>query len=130
MNVKFKTVLISIMSFLLITILTFTVFSVVIFNYINKIEVRDLNNKFEVMKSLLNRAEADLNKTVNDWANWNDTYNFILGNNKQEFIEANLQDSTLKQLNLRFMFFTDAQGNIVYSITDTSETGLKDLLAI
>lgn len=129
MSVKIKTLLISIINFLLIIVLTFTVFSIIVFNYINKIETQHLNNDFEVVQALLNREEIAMNKTVLDWAHWDDSYNFLSGENKQIFIETNLQDATLKQLNLNFMFFTDIQGNMVYSITNGLESETKDLLA-
>lgn len=128
MTVKLKTLAISVISFLLITISTFTVFNVIVFKYINKIEIQSLNNDFEVVKSLLNREEIAMNKTALDWAHWDDTYNFVLGNNKEVFIESNLQETTLKQLNLNFMFFTDTEGNILYSLTGNLENETKDLL--
>lgn len=128
MSVKIKSLLISIISFFLVIVLTFTVFGVIIINYINKIENQQLNDNFEVVQALLNREESAMNKTVLDWAHWNDSYNFLLGENKKSFIETNLQEATLRQLNLNFMFFTDTEGNMVCSTTNGLEDETKNLL--
>jgi sensor domain CHASE-containing protein len=128
MSVKLKTLLISIISFIVITVLMFIVFKVIIFKYINEIEIKELNYNFQVVQSLLNREENNINRTTIDWAHWDDCYNFVMGKNKEIFIKENLQGSTLDELNLDFMFFAGAQGNMVYSITNGIGSKTKDLL--
>jgi sensor domain CHASE-containing protein len=128
MSVKIKALLISFISFLFITVFTFTIFNFIIFRYINGVEIEDLNNSFKAVNSILNKEEMDVKRICSDWAQWDDTYNFLLGKNKQRYIEDNLQNSTLKQLNLSFMFFVDKQGNIFYSETSNLENTTKNLL--
>lgn len=128
MSVKFKTLLISTISFFIIAILTFTILGVAIFKYIDYIEHNSSEKKFKVVQAIIEREEYNMHKTTLDWAHWNDAYNFILGKNKEAFIEANLQDTTLQQLNLNFMYFIDAQGNMVYSMSRDIDSRTKDLL--
>jgi diguanylate cyclase (GGDEF)-like protein len=127
-SVKLKTLLISTISFFIITIVTFAVFGVIIFRYIDKIEYESINDDFKIVQALIEREEENMHKTTLDWAHWDDTYNFLSGKNKDFFIETNLQDTTLKQLNLNFMFFTDTQGKIVYSMTKDLDKETRDLL--
>lgn len=128
MSVKFKTLLISTISFFIIAILTFTILGVAIFKYIDYIEHNGSEKKFKVVQAIIEREEYNMHKTTLDWAHWDDAYNFILGKNKEAFIEANLQDTTLQQLNLNFMYFIDAQGNMVYSMSRDIDSRTKDLL--
>ncbi len=128
MSVKIKALLISFISFLFITIFTFTIFNFIIFRYINGVETEDINNSFKSVNSILNKEEMDMKRVCSDWAQWDDTYDFMLGKNKQSYIEDNLQNSTLNQLNLSFMFFVDKQDNIVYSETSNLENTTKNLI--
>lgn len=128
MSVKLKTLLISTISFFIITIVIFTVSGVSVFKYIDKIEYANINDDFKIVQALIDREEKNMNKTTLDWAHWDDAYNFLSGKNKEFFIETNLQDNTLNQLNLNFMFFTDTQGNMVYNMTRDIDRETKDLL--
>lgn len=128
MSVKLKTLLISITSFFVITILTFTVFGFFVYTYIDEMERKDINDGFKTVQAVLDREESNMNKTTLDWSHWDNAYNFLYGKNKESFIEENLQDITLKQLNLNFMFFIDIQGNMVYSMTKDLDSETKDLL--
>lgn len=128
MSVKLKTLLISIISFIVISVVTFVIFHTVILKYINEIKIQHLNNNFEAVQKLLDREEDNISKTVLNWTQWNDSYNFTTGKNSQFFIKEELQNSMLKNLNLNFMFFIDAQGHIVHSITDKMENKTENFL--
>jgi PAS domain S-box-containing protein len=61
----------------------------------------------------LDIALSNINNTLNDWANWDDTYNFIKDNNTA-YQENNLNDPTFKNLQLNMMLFFDQSGALVY----------------
>lgn len=50
-----------------------------------------------------------------DWANWDDSYKFVLDHN-EAFIESNLQVTSLFNLGMELMIFLNAEGKIVHSI--------------
>jgi sensor domain CHASE-containing protein len=52
----------------------------------------------------LDIALSNIDNTVNDWANWDDTYNFV-ENNNTAYQESNIVDSTFKNLRLNMMLF-------------------------
>jgi len=55
-----------------------------------------------------------LNTTADDWASWDDTYDFIEDANN-EYVESNLNDETFIGLGLNLMLFINPSGHIVYS---------------
>jgi PAS domain S-box-containing protein len=70
----------------------------------------------------LNITLNTMEQLVNDWGGWDDTYNFI-ENNNTVYIESNLLDQTLENLNLNMMFFFNASNQLVFSkIYDPSST--------
>ncbi|WPC42222.1 HD domain-containing phosphohydrolase [Clostridium sp. JS66] len=128
MSVKGKALLIYFISFLFIIIFTFTAFRFIIFKYIDRVETQNLNNNFKAVTAILDREEIDMQRTCADWASWNDTYNFLLGQNKELYIKNNIQNYTLRQLNLNFMFFVDKKGSLVFSETGSLEDRTKRIL--
>jgi signal transduction histidine kinase/CheY-like chemotaxis protein len=61
--------------------------------------------------------------TLGDWANWDDTFEFVTGL-REQFIEENLMDSTFINLDINVMAFTDTGGSIIYSKAVDLETGV------
>ncbi|OQY42741.1 MAG: hypothetical protein B6227_01045 [Fusobacteriia bacterium 4572_74] len=58
----------------------------------------------------------NLEKTNIDWSKWDDTYEFIGGddNTRKTFIKSNLNLGILSDLNLDFIIFVDGSGKILY----------------
>ncbi|TWT27159.1 EAL domain-containing protein [Planomicrobium sp. CPCC 101110] len=75
------------------------------------------------------RGEAeDLQRISRDWAYWDDTYQFVMDQNKA-YINSNLGLETFSNHGNNFMIFTDKQGKVVYSagfdLADASRLDLK-----
>ena len=49
-----------------------------------------------------------------DWSTWNDTYTFVEDKN-DEYIQANLQYESFKDININFMFFYNQSNGLVFS---------------
>lgn len=65
----------------------------------------------------LNAVETKVtffHNTSIDWAHWDDTYYFLLGEN-DGFIEENILDEVFDYYDLEFMLFLDNQGEVVFS---------------
>jgi diguanylate cyclase (GGDEF)-like protein/PAS domain S-box-containing protein len=54
-----------------------------------------------------------LDATCADWAYWDETYAFA-GNGNRAYVEANLMESALANLQANVMLFLDASGRVVY----------------
>jgi PAS domain S-box-containing protein len=65
----------------------------------------------------MNALSDDISGLVtmtNDWATWDDTYNFIEDDN-EAYIEANPTNATMEGLRVNVMFFINSIGQIVFS---------------
>ncbi|MDF2889846.1 MAG: domain S-box/diguanylate cyclase protein [Clostridia bacterium] len=127
MKVKYKALLIGSLSALVLIVLTYFIFNFTYFGYIHKQQEEEINRKFEVIDFVINNEKENLKSTLMDWAYWDDTYEFI-NNSNAEYIQSNLQDSTLKTLNLKMMIYLNAEGDIIYNKTLQMDQGiLEDL---
>ncbi|MDX9973037.1 MAG: CHASE4 domain-containing protein [FCB group bacterium] len=66
----------------------------------------------------------DLDSMAQDWACWDDTYNFM-GDQNQEFLDANLTLEALMNLHINFMVFLDnAHGVVAARVLDLEQETL------
>ncbi|HBA83961.1 MAG TPA: hypothetical protein DCZ95_07710 [Verrucomicrobia bacterium] len=116
MNLRTKAIVILFATF--ISLLFFFYFS------IRQIVLREHEELEEVtvqqnIRRALNRIqdEIDAISTINnDWACWDDTYNFILDTNEQ-FVADNLMDETFSGLQINLMTFQNLSGEMVEART-------------
>ncbi|MFN4213336.1 putative bifunctional diguanylate cyclase/phosphodiesterase [Exiguobacterium sp.] len=66
-----------------------------------------------VKETLANRKHM-LERTLVDWAVWNDAYAFIQGKN-DSFVSSNISEASLDNLNVNAIMFLDRDGNVHYS---------------
>jgi diguanylate cyclase (GGDEF)-like protein/PAS domain S-box-containing protein len=116
MSVRLKTLIISIMSFLLFVVFTNVVSYQVIDKYINRIENKTVDDSFDVVTSILNKEENNIKSTSLDWAHWDETYNF-LENKNEEYIRQNIVDNTMQQLKVSFIYYIDQNNDLFYKKT-------------
>lgn len=62
----------------------------------------------------LNRDIEELDTLSGDWAQWDDTYNYVQSRSPQ-YVDSNLVDSTFIINRLNFILIYDQQGNLIYS---------------
>lgn len=79
-----------------------------------------LTNVKRVQKALANEVAAIDQKLV-DWANWDDTRDFVL-NRTQDYIDGNLNPSSIINIDLSFMAFYTLQGGPVWTGGYDAET--------
>lgn len=101
-------------TFLFMLIIVTVIVHMLTLNNIHKLEKQ---YAAEHMKRVWNGITFELNdlqKTAMDWAEWNDTYDYVSDHNEQ-YIEDNLGAHYLFKLRLDAMAFLDDSGNFVYS---------------
>ena len=114
MTLRRKTLLIvAITTICLITIL-YIVSRVVILDNFADLERKDTTQNVERALNTLSDDIKKLESTATDWAAWDDTWVFVQDVNP-DYIEDNLQDSTLTNLGLNVMVFINSSGQIVHS---------------
>ena len=77
------------------------------------LEEQNTLQNIQLATNSLSSEISDLNKTINDWAVWDDTYTFIQNHNSR-YIQSNLVNSTFADLKLNLIVYIDNSGNIVY----------------
>lgn len=77
------------------------------------LERDDVHRNVDRAVDALGGAADQLDIKLSDWATWDDTYAFIVDQN-DGYKQSNLRTNTLTTLELNFMVFLDANGQIVY----------------
>ncbi|WP_445002086.1 putative bifunctional diguanylate cyclase/phosphodiesterase [Exiguobacterium alkaliphilum] len=66
-----------------------------------------------VTETLANR-KSSLERTLVDWAAWNDAYAFVQGKN-EAFVDSNISEASLDNLNVNAMLFLNRDGDVHYA---------------
>lgn len=78
------------------------------------IENEQMLTNLKRVESVVKNHSNALTVKLRDWAVWIDVYNYVEDRN-EAFIEDNMQDATLTNLEINLMAFTDLEGNTVYA---------------
>jgi sensor domain CHASE-containing protein len=94
----------------------------------SKLENENANINCKRVQEAINREFGMLKSISIDWAEWDDTYLFIQ-NKYSDYPASNLNDETLANLNIEFISFTNASGDIFYFINraELSESEVKSI---
>lgn len=113
MTVRTKAILIigAILASLLLAF--FATSSSVLLNSFAALEEQDTRQNVERALDALNAELATLDSKAGDWANWDDTYNFIVDRNP-EYIATNPTDTTFIQLDINFILLINTSGELVF----------------
>lgn len=123
MSIRYKTLLIGLLSVSVIIGVTIVIFYFSYFGYINKENENRIKRDFTVVDHIIEKEEGNMHKLISDWGQWDDTYKFISKPN-QEYIDSNLQDYMMENLNVEAMIFLDNNKNILYSKESNSHNGI------
>ncbi len=117
-SLKAKFIVISIiLTFSMIVILVFfTMF--VYLKGIKSLELENIQTNIDRGKSAYEYLVKNYNSKLNDWAQWDDSYQFMEDLNK-DFITSNLNDATLENMNVDEMLFFDTDLKLKHSIATT-----------
>ena len=83
------------------------------------IEKEQNKNSIETFLNVINKNIESLTNSTNDYANWDDTYEFMKNKNKK-YIYANFREGshTLAEINLDSIMYVNTKDKIVYSQYD------------
>ena len=122
MNLRRKTLLIIGVTIIgLVVILSITSRTILMSGF-EQLEQDDIRLNTERVISAILDDIAEVSSIVSDWAYWNDTLDFVEGN-YPEYIDDNLAATTLVNLRLNFMLFTNSSGEIVHGIAVDLQSG-------
>ena len=121
MNIKYKALLIGGLSIISLIVTTIIIFSFSYFGYIEKEKEQRIVKNFQALDYMLEKEENNLQNLLVDWGQWDDTYDFINQLN-QEYIDSNLSEDTIRDLNLQNVIYLNNDREIVYS----QEIGMQE----
>lgn len=78
------------------------------------IEVEDMREDLQRVAHLLDHELTTMSATAADWAEWDDTYQFMADGNAG-FIDSNMVANTFLALDFNAVFLVDVSGDIVFS---------------
>lgn len=113
MTIRKKTIGVVSIILLLMILCIYLVNRFILLEGYRSLEKEDIVKHADQLSNHLNGELDRLFTVVKDWAPWDDTYRFVQDGN-QEFIDNNLMDYTIANLNIDFMVFLDRNGKQVY----------------
>lgn len=123
-TIRTKLVVSTFILLVLFFVIIFIVSEVVFLNGFLKVESNDSVGDVQRVQGLLNDQISNYSIKINDWSVWDDAYKFVQDGNK-EFINTNLQTSSLISIKLNFMFYMATSGAMVYEKGVDLKTGEK-----
>jgi two-component system, NtrC family, sensor kinase len=108
MRLSVKILIIIFGIFLFMVVLLHIVTTTIILGSFMRLEEQNITTNLNRVLNTLGQDLVGLESTGGDWAGWNETRDFVLNQNK-EYIENNLNVSTLENIRMNFMiFFTNS----------------------
>lgn len=91
----------------------YAIASSLIVNSFSPLEEQDVRKSVERVERSLHEGNKYLESISGDWANWDDTYNFMRGGNPN-FIASNIDEETFANLKLNFMLWVRPSGQLAF----------------
>ncbi len=114
MTLRKKTLLIVGATLFILIVLLSLMSKLIILRSFLKLEEKYVFQNIHRTQAFITENLTNLNSTAQDWATWDNTYEFIKNKN-DKYVEVNLVDSTFSTLRLNLIILMDASGNIVLS---------------
>lgn len=113
MSLRKKTlILITILLVGLIGVLSVSL-SFILLGSFTRLEEEDTQRNVQRVREAIDEEVNNLNEAVTDWADWDDTYNYVQGKNPQ-FKSINLVESTFTGRKLNFFLIINNQGKQIF----------------
>lgn len=90
-----------------------SIFRIQLYDAFLKAEQRDIIQNVLSAHKLFEQNISEFNKRFADWSNWDDAYGFIQ-NPSPQFIQGNLNNESISNLQVNLMVFADPAGRIVF----------------
>lgn len=116
MDVSKKIMIVIFSMFALFTILLIVASHSILLASFSGLEADDTIKNTGKIVQAIGSETLSLDRTARDWAWWDDTYNFI-NTASPSYIDSNLDENTLYNLDLNLMLFVNKSGEIIYPMS-------------
>lgn len=114
MNLRTRFVILLAGFVVLLAVLTSVIARIVFSNYAQRIDEEAAQETVARCMRYADRLRQEMHGKVQDWAMWDDTYQFMQDRN-EEYVDANFVEDTFVSLNLTYVAFFDTDGKLVQS---------------
>ena len=122
MSLRIKTFLVIALTLAALLAGLFVMSETIVLGGFAHLEEEDVRENVTRFQEALSEEVTQIDRTVGDWAPWDDTYAFIEDGN-QEYIDSNLTDDTLVNLDVNLMLFVHSSGSLVFGKAVDLEQG-------
>lgn len=113
MSLRKKTILTILAATLLIVAIGSILAKTVLLKSYKDLELTDIQADVTHVEATLDYERENLSALTNDWAAWDDTYQFMQDKNTT-YLDSNLINGTFESLSLNFILYLDTDGNVAY----------------
>nr|WP_319493023.1 diguanylate cyclase [uncultured Desulfobacter sp.] len=125
MGLRKKTLITITTTLILMVIIIYAITNTILLRGYAKLERENILQSMAQAKKIIDGEVDQLQTIAGDWAPWDETY-FFVQTGSQSYIDDNLTDATLINLNINFMLFIDTAGEIVHCKYVNLETAQEE----
>ena len=125
MGLRKKTLITITTTLILMVIIIYAITNTILLRGYAKLERENILQSMAQAKKIIDGEMDQLQTIAGDWAPWDETY-FFVQTGSQSYIDDNLIDATLINLNINFMLFIDTAGKIVHCKYVNLETAQEE----
>ncbi|MGC8937200.1 MAG: CHASE4 domain-containing protein, partial [Candidatus Methanomethylicaceae archaeon] len=114
MKVLHKTLVIVLVTSLLLIGSTYLLVENFIIKGFLENELKEAQHKMDMISRAIQVKFEGIEKSLEDWSAWDDTYQFIVDQN-EEYVRSNLQDEALITLDINVMLFVNSTNDVVFA---------------
>jgi sensor domain CHASE-containing protein len=122
MKLRIKTITVLGSALTCLILLLYGLSSTIFINGYKQIEHKEVIEDLNRTDQMLTNEMSYLSSTTRDYSGWDDTYEFVQGNNP-DYVDVNLVDATFVSLRLNIMVFLNSSNEIVFKKAVDLEKG-------
>jgi sensor domain CHASE-containing protein/nitrogen-specific signal transduction histidine kinase len=112
MNLRKKTILVVVIVGIVTVAVLHTIFQTIILDSFAELEEKNTSENIDRLNSAISNEFAELNSKCGDWAEWDDTYNYVQDLNSA-YKQANLVDASFVNIRANYILFANSSGQFV-----------------
>ena len=124
MSIRFKIILVLVLTMPVLVAGVYMISKPIVMNSHIEYERFVITESVHRVNEVIGEELDHMSNTNVDWGSWEETKQFVLGNNP-DYVSENMMDSTLTNLGLNMMVFVDSRGKIVYAKAVDLGTGTQ-----
>lgn len=120
MKMRKKTMIIIVVTTITMVSIVYAISQTILLNSFARLEEQNTRQNMTRVLSALDGEFSELNSKCGDWAEWDDTYNYVNDLNSN-YNQSNLVDASFINMRINFILFVNSTGQLVSGMATRSE---------